>query len=144
MDLVAESLATMGMVQTLLATIFLASYGLALGKFVAARSRLGAAAIAVASAGGFAACSRPWEAGLVLIAFVPLGMALLAAAAWVLWQLATWRVRTTGSETRALLQSPQHAAPRARRARVRAIHSPLDPLPNPLRPDAASRARASR
>jgi hypothetical protein len=144
MDLVAESLATMGMVQALLATIFLASYGLALGKFVAARSRLVAAAIAVIAAGGFAACSRPWEAGLVLIAFVPLGMALLAAAAWALWQLATWRVRAVGGETRAPGQSPRQAAPGARLARVRAIHSPLEPLPNPLRTDAASRARASR
>lgn len=144
MDLVAESLATMGMVQALLATIFLASYVLALGKFVAARSRLVAAAIAVVAAGGFAACSRPWEAGLVLIAFVPLGMALLAAAAWALWQLVTWRVRAVGSETRALRQSPRHAEPRAGLARVRAIHAPVDPLPNPLRQDAASRARASR
>jgi len=130
MDLVVESLATMGMVQTLLATIFLASYGLALGKFVAARSRLVAAATAVVAAGGFAACSRPWEAGLVLIAFVPLGMALLAAAAWALWRLATWRVRSVGvAGSHALPESPRPSAPRVRLPRVRAIHAPLDVRP---------------
>ena len=133
MDLVAESLATMGMVQALLATIFLASYVLALGKFVAARSRLIAGAAAVASAAAFAACSRPWEAGLVLIAFVPLGMALLAGAAWALWHLATWRVRAASLEASPLRESPLQAAARPRLARVRAIHSPLEAR-SPARP----------
>ena len=131
MDLVAESLATMGMVQALLATIFLASYVLALGKFVAARSRLVAAVAAVASAGAFAACSRPWEAGLVLIAFVPLGMALLAGAAWALWHLATWQVRAGRRKTSPLRESSLQAAARPRPARVRAIHAPLDARSRP-------------
>jgi hypothetical protein len=130
MDLVAESLATMGTVQTLLATIFLASYGLTLGKFVATRSRLIAGVTAILSAGGFAACSRSWEAGLVLIAFVPLGMALLAAAAWTLWRLATWRARVVGAAaTPARHESPRPVAPRVRLTRVRAIHAPLDARP---------------
>jgi len=145
MDLVAESLATMGTLQTLLATLFLASYVLALGNFVTTRSRLIAGVAAIVAAGGFAFCSRPWEAGLVLIAFVPLGMAVLAAAAWGIWRLATWRTHAARPVVAARQESLRPTAPHPRLARVRAIHAPLDARSRlGLRADVVPRAPASR
>jgi hypothetical protein len=121
MDAVTESLATMGTGQVLLAIVFLASYALALGGFVGARARMFAVATAICSAGSFAACSRSWEAGLVLIAFVPLGMGLLAAAAWALWQVATWHAQPTSRHQPAPAEGvPHQGRPHTLLARARA------------------------
>src|SRR5450755_3426574 len=66
---VATSLATIGTTQVLLASVFLGSYALALGKFAGTHGRLIATATAVLSAAGFIALSNPWEAGVILLAF---------------------------------------------------------------------------
>ena len=91
MQRVAESLTTMGAEQLLLTLVLLASYALALGEFVSFRVRLGAVGIAVLATAGFAALSPSWEAGVILMTLVPVGMGLFAAAAWMLWSLAMWR-----------------------------------------------------
>ena len=110
MQRVAESLTTMGAEQLLLTLVLLASYALALGEFVSFRVRLGAVGIAVLATAGFAALSPSWEAGVILMTLVPVGMGLFAAAAWMLWSLAMWR------EHRALAAEafPAEQAPRRR------------------------------
>jgi hypothetical protein len=87
----ADTLASMGTVQLLLAIVFLASYALALGKIAVARGRLVAGGMALITAIGFVASGSSWEASLFLLACVPVGLGLFAASAWALWILVTWR-----------------------------------------------------
>ena len=75
----------------MLVFILLSSYALALGEFVRFGVRLGALGIAVLATAGFATLSPSWEAGVILMTLVPVGMGLFAAAAWLLWSLAMWR-----------------------------------------------------
>lgn len=86
---VAASLATMGTGQVLLASVLLGGYALALGQFVGNRGRQVAIATAIVAATGFVALSEPWEAGVIVIAFVPVGMGLFAGVAWATWRLAS-------------------------------------------------------
>ena len=118
---VAESLATMGMEQVLLAIVFVGSYALALGEFAGARGRLVAVASALLAAAGFAAFSHPWEAGVILVASVPVGMGLFAGAAWMLWAVATWRVRRAiRVELAPVQRAPRRAATGTLLSRMRA------------------------
>lgn len=82
---VAQVLRMMGSEQLFLALVFLASYSLALGEFATARGRLIAAATACAAAAGFAAFSHPWEAGVVLLGFAFVGVAVFSGTVWMLW-----------------------------------------------------------
>jgi len=82
---VVQVLRTMGPEQLFLALVFLAGYSLALGEFATARGRWIAAATALVAATGFAAFSRPWEAGVVLLGFGFVGVAVFSGAAWMLW-----------------------------------------------------------
>jgi hypothetical protein len=85
---VVQVLRTMGSEQLFLALVFLASYSLALGEFATARGRVIAAATACGAAAGFAAFSHPWEAGVVLLGFAFVGVALFTGTAWMLWMAA--------------------------------------------------------
>jgi hypothetical protein len=82
---VVQVLRTMGPEQLFLALVFLAGYSLALGEFATARGRLIAATTALVAATGFAAFSHPWEAGVVLLGFGFVGVAVFSGAAWMLW-----------------------------------------------------------
>ncbi|MBV9889691.1 MAG: hypothetical protein JO090_02250 [Rhizobacter sp.] len=82
---VVQVLTAMGSEQLFLALVFLASYSLALGEFATPRARSIAAALAFASAVGFAALSQPWEAGVILLGFGFVGVAVFTGAAWLLW-----------------------------------------------------------
>ena len=95
---VVQVLRTMGSEQLFLALIFLASYSLALGEFATARGRVIAAATAFAAAGGFAAFSHPWEAGVVLLGFAFIGVALFTGTAWMLWMAAPREVGAADQE----------------------------------------------
>ena len=88
-----HNLETMGAEQYVLAFVFLGSYALALGGFVGRRGRLVAAAVALASAVGFAAFSSRWEDGVMVAVLALIGMGLFAAAVWALWAVATWQHR---------------------------------------------------
>jgi hypothetical protein len=95
---VVQVLQTMGPEQLFLALIFLASYSLALGRFSSARGRLVAIVIALAAAAGFAAFSKPWEAGVVLLGFAFVGIALFSGVAWMLWMAAVARGSRAGAQ----------------------------------------------
>jgi hypothetical protein len=97
---VVASLARMGMGQVLLASVLLGSYALALGQFAGTRGHPVTIATAILAAAGFVALSEPWEAGVILIAFVPVSMCLFAGAAWTLWKM------TSGSPGPAVLSAP--------------------------------------
>jgi hypothetical protein len=88
---VVEVLRTMGPEQLFLALVFLAGYSLAIGEFATARGRLVASGAALCAAATFAALSRPWEAGLVLLGFAFVGLALFSALAWGLWRVTAAR-----------------------------------------------------
>ena len=95
---VAQVLRMMGSEQLFLALVFLASYSLALGEFATPRGRLVAAATALAAAAGFAAFSHPWEAGVVLLGFAFVGVAVFSATAWMLWVAAAPDGGTTAQD----------------------------------------------
>jgi hypothetical protein len=85
MGTVAASLATMGTGQTLLVFIFVGGYASALGPFAGSRARLVMTLVAIFAGAGFVVLSDPWETGVILLAFVPVGMGVFAVAAWLLW-----------------------------------------------------------
>ena len=116
---VVETLETMGTEQVLLAMVFFGSYALALGQFAGPRGRLVAIATAVVAAAGFAAFSRPWEAGVILIALVPICMGLFAGTAWLLWMAATWNTDAPSATIEHPRGNARRGDPRwARRARA--------------------------
>jgi hypothetical protein len=84
------TLAGMGTGQLLLATAFLASYALALGRLTGARGRLPAVAITIVAAACFAGASESWQAGVVLVSFGLIGMGVFAGVAWTLWTVLAW------------------------------------------------------
>lgn len=83
---VVQVLRAMDSEQLFLALVFLIAYSLAIGEFTTARARLIAIGTALVAAAGFAAFSSPWEAGVMLLGFAFVGLALFSAATWVLWQ----------------------------------------------------------
>jgi hypothetical protein len=87
MGSIVTALQTMGTGQIFLASVFLGCYALALGEFAGPRGRLVAILTAVFVAVAFVALSKPWEAGVILLALAPLGMGLFAGAAWALCKL---------------------------------------------------------
>jgi hypothetical protein len=106
---VVEILRAMGLEQLFLALVFLAGYALAIGQFATPRGRVIAATTAVVAAIVFAGVSNPWEAGVVLVGFASMGMALFAGVAWILWAATAAR----GAPT-----MPQPAAANASRMRA--------------------------
>ena len=111
---VAAILKAMGPEQLFLALVFLAGYALALGEFATARGRLVGSAAALLAAIGFAAFSKPWEAGIVLLGFASVGMALFSGAAWMLWAV----TRSRPSPVAAVAVGVQSAAANLPRRRV--------------------------
>jgi hypothetical protein len=101
---VVQVLGAMGSEQLFLALVFLIAYSLAIGEFATARARLIAIGTAFVAAAGFAAFSSPWEAGVMLLGFAFVGLALFSAATWVLWQaMAAREPRASGQEPAANL-----------------------------------------
>lgn len=103
MGSVAANLAAMGTEQLLLLLLFLASYALALGRLAGARSRLVAVGVAFCTAVGFVVLSSPWEAGVILLAWAPIGTGLFAGTAWTLWKVTANRIQPA-----AVMDSPSH------------------------------------
>lgn len=81
---VNNSLQTMGLVQYLLALLFLMSYPLALTSFAGPRGRLHAGLLAVAAAIGFIGFTSPWEHGVLLVAMAVLAIGAFSAVVWLL------------------------------------------------------------
>lgn len=79
-----DSLQRMGFMQLALLFSFLATYVLAIGGMLHGRARLRSAALAAASAVGFAGFTDPWVHGALLMVFVVAGLGLFAALTWLL------------------------------------------------------------
>lgn len=88
MTSVGTSLASLGLVELLLATIVFASYAFALGDLVGFGGRVRAAVVGLIAATGLVGTGESWEASVVILGSVPLITGLLAFAAWILWKLA--------------------------------------------------------
>ena len=115
MDGVAPGGLTADTVEMLLAWVFLGGYALALGRLVGRRGRVVAALFAAAAASAFVIRSSSWEAGVVTVALVPLGVGVFAGSAWVVWRLTGVRTRDVAAE---VSPSPEPALP-SRRTRSR-------------------------
>jgi hypothetical protein len=87
-----DSLQRMSFAQLALLFAFLTSYVLTLGGLLEAAARGRAAAIALACAVGFVACTDPWVHGALVVAFVVGGLALFVVLAWLLARLLVPRV----------------------------------------------------
>jgi hypothetical protein len=90
--------------QMLLACICLAGYSVALGRLVGPFGRVLAISLSAIAAAAFVTLSASWEAGFIMVAFLPVGFAILAAATWALWRLIEARARVVAADEPA---SPQ-------------------------------------
>jgi hypothetical protein len=118
---VVEILTAMGPEQLFLALVFLTGYALALGQFATPRGRVIAATTALVAAIVFAGVSNPWEAGVVLVGFASMGMALFAGAAWILWAATASRVAPTMPQPAAANASRMRAVPSSRSVKTAPI-----------------------
>ena len=78
-----KTLHQLTLAQYVLAVVFLLGYGTALGSMFGRASRLRALLLALLAAAGFAALTRPWEHGVLLILCAIGGVGLFIAVAWV-------------------------------------------------------------
>ncbi len=83
-----STLENMGSLQLVLALLFLGAYAMVLGGFVEGSAQAAAGAMAMLSAAAFIALTTPWVHGVLLTAFVVVGMGLFIATAWVVTTLA--------------------------------------------------------
>ncbi len=81
---VFNTLATMSLVQLLLAFMGCMGYALAQGGLLAPRGRQLAGGTALTAAIAFTMLANDWMAGIMLVAFAVAGLGLFVAAAWVL------------------------------------------------------------
>jgi len=98
-----HSLQSMGVIQYLLAVMFLICYALALGDFLGPSARFGVAGTGLLSAIGFSVMADYWVHGVLLTAFVVVGMGLFIGVAWLLKTLAVAWLRR--SRARQLAQA---------------------------------------
>jgi hypothetical protein len=90
-----HSLHSMGVIQYLLAVMFLICYALTLGGFLGPQARYGVAATGLLSAAGFSALADYWVHGVLLTTFVIVGMGLFIGVAWLLKTLViAWQHRS--------------------------------------------------
>ena len=87
-----SGLAARETVQLLLTFVCLVGYTLAIGSLAGRRGRVVAGTAALLAAIGLVAGAPSWEAGLMLVAWLPIGIGLFAAAAWCLWNATEWHV----------------------------------------------------
>jgi hypothetical protein len=120
MESIVAALQAMGTGQILLASVFLGCYALALGEFASSRGRLIAIVTAVFAALAFVVLSKPWEAGVILLALAPLGMGLFAAAAWALSSITAGAARPVAVAASVSLSAGARAAPPSLLERLRA------------------------
>jgi hypothetical protein len=99
MEELKHTLETLGVIQLLLAFVFVTAYTLALGRMLDERDRWRAAALAFTSAIFFTVFTSPWEHGIMLLAAVVVGIGLFMAMAWIGAEFAGWYV---GPETVAM------------------------------------------
>ncbi|MEO5845811.1 MAG: hypothetical protein ABIQ33_13325 [Caldimonas sp.] len=118
---VVEIARTMGPEQLVLALVFLASYALALGEFATARGRVWSMGTGIVAAAGFAAFSRPWEGGVVLVGFASVGMALFTAAVWALSLATMSRAPRAAPQASATNLPRTSAAPSSRSVNIAPI-----------------------
>lgn len=128
MDELNKTLHHLSLEQHLLASVFLLGYGVALGSMFSPAGRLRAALLALLAAAGFAALTRPWEHGVLLVGCAIGGVAVFIALAWALSRIGAGRrvlpstpdgsERLSGLRDSALLtaRTAAQAAKRRRRA----------------------------
>lgn len=88
MNQLATTLDQMSFVQLVLAFIFVTSYALAIGGLFETVGRRRAGLAACAGALGFAAMTRPWMHGALLLIVAVAGIGLFIIAVWMLSKLA--------------------------------------------------------
>src|SRR5882724_1287915 len=87
MDGLQKTLETLGVIQLLLAFVFVTAYTLALGGMLNERGRWRGALAALLAAIGFTCATSPWVHGVMLTAFAIAGIGLFMALTWLLTKL---------------------------------------------------------
>jgi hypothetical protein len=118
MDGAALGEATMGTGWMLLACVCLGGYVVALGRLAGPLGRVLAIVVTVLAAVVFVAGSAPWETGALVVALLPIGVAVFAGAAWALWKI------TGGRARRATLDAPPSAQPTLRTSESDSTRAP--------------------
>ncbi len=90
MDDILFTLNNLGLVQMVLAWLFVACYALALGGMLGAKGSLRAGLMAAVAAVAFSALSANWVHGALLVMFAIAGMGLFVATSWVLAHGIAW------------------------------------------------------
>jgi hypothetical protein len=83
-----HTLQHIGALQLVLALLFLGAYAMLLGGFIDGRAQAWLLGVATVSVLGFVALTDPWVHGILLAAFVIVGMGVFIAATWLVTALA--------------------------------------------------------
>jgi hypothetical protein len=105
-----HSLHQMGVLQYLMAVVFVICYALVLGDFLGANARWGLAVMAASSAVIFSILSDYWVHGVLLTMFVLVGMGLFIGCTWLLKILViSWQKRSPHARHQAAFKATQAA-----------------------------------
>jgi hypothetical protein len=134
-DGLQKTLADLGVVQLLLAFVFVTAYTLALGGMLSERGRWRGAFIALATAIGFTCVTNPWVHGVMLTAFAIAGIGLFMALSWLLTKLFSRYVGSDEAIQEALssrvlpveLELPSSSTPPSADAQHTGVAEPLAP-----------------
>jgi len=124
----SETVSAMGSAQLVAAFLFLAGYGLAIGRLATERGRGFSLLLAALSAVAFVALTRPWAHGAMLVALAVIGVAAFIGVVWLASALLTRSTLAPArGETRTALSAADKAAD-APAPRARAPRRSLSPL----------------
>lgn len=113
------TLETMNSPQLAMALVFIAGYGLALGRLVEGRARVWSALMAISAAAGFVSQAADWVPAVMLVALVFALVAALIAASWTLTAFV--------GLSRRVSRFNAHAAPAAARVTAPVLVVPQSP-----------------
>ena len=120
------TLETMNLPQLAMALVFIAGYGLALGRLVEGRVRAWSAVMAISAATGFVSQAADWVPAVMLVALVFALVAVLIAASWVLTAFVglsrgVSQVNADAAPAAPLVAAPVLAVPQSQAAAARTV-----------------------
>jgi hypothetical protein len=120
------TLETMNSPQLAMALVFIAGYGLALGRLLEGRARVWSAALATSAAASFVSQAADWVPAVMLIALVFALVAVLIAVSWTLTAVArlspgVQQANGAAAPVTALVAAPALVVPQSQATSARAV-----------------------